>query len=168
MMNSVDAFMSIVKTIDSLTEITKKLGKAKQEEAVIDTTVTTTKVANAATGAAADLTAATVKKTTAVEEVAANTAAGASEAGKSAAKLPFPLNIVAIGGAIAAAIAAFAAIPKFAGGGIVQGNPTGDMNLARVNGGEMILNGSQQATLFQIANGKGLKTKEGTVRSYSR
>ena len=161
MMNSVDAFMSIVKTIDSLTEITKKLGKAKQEEAVIDTTVTTTKVANAATGAAADLTAATVKKTTAVEEVAANTAAGASEAGKSAAKLPFPLNIVAIGGAIAAAIAAFAAIPKFAGGGIVQGNPTGDMNLARVNGGEMILNGSQQATLFQIANGKGLKTQGG-------
>ena len=75
---------------------------------------------------------------------------------------------MAIGGAIAAAIAAFAAIPKFAGGGIVQGNPTGDMNLARVNGGEMILNGSQQATLFQIANGKGLKTKEGTVRSCSR
>lgn len=108
------------------------------------------------TGMGLDEMAADKKVETATKEVAANTAAGASEAGKGAAKLPFPWNIVAIGGAIAAALAAFAMIPKFATGGIVQGSTSGDNNLARVNGGEMILNGRQQATLFQIANGGGL------------
>lgn len=169
MTNTVDAFMSIVKMIETLTEVTQKLAKAKQVEASIDTATTTTKVTNATTEAAAEVTAAgtsiiadetasAVKKKTATQNVAASTAEGAADAGKSAAKLPFPWNIVAIGGAIAAAIAAFAMIPKFAGGGIVQGSPSGDKNLARVNGGEMILNGRQQATLFQIANGKGIRT----------
>ena len=158
MTNTIDAFLSIITLIENLTEITKKLGEAKQAEAAIDTATTTTKVTNAATGAAADVAAAGVKTVTASEEVTANTAAAASEAGKSAAKLPFPWNIVAIGGAIAAALAAFAMIPKFATGGIVQGSTSGDNNLARVNGGEMILNGRQQATLFQIANGKGIRT----------
>lgn len=171
MTNTVDAFMSIVKMIETLTEVTQKLAKAKQVEASIDTATTTTKVTNATTEAAAEVTAAgtsiiadetasAVKKKTATQNVAASTAEGAADAGKSAAKLPFPWNIVAIGGAIAAAIAAFAMIPKFAGGGIVQGSTSGDKNLARVNGGEMILNGRQQATLFQIANGKGLAGRE--------
>lgn len=169
MTNTVDAFMSIVKMIETLTEVTQKLAKAKEAEAAIDTAVTATKVTNATTGAAADIAAAgtsivadeaaaAVKKKTATQNVAASTAEGAADAGKSAAKLPFPWNIVAIGGAIAAAIAAFAMIPKFAGGGIVQGSTSGDKNLARVNGGEMILNGRQQATLFQLANGKGIRT----------
>ena len=172
MINTVDAFMSIVKTIETLTEITNMLSKAKQQEAAIDTAVTTTKVANAGTVAAAETAAATtsivadqsaaaVKKQTATQNVAASTAEGAAEAGKSAAKLPFPWNIVAIGGAIAAAIAAFAAIPKFAGGGIASGSKSGDKNLVRVNGGEMILNGHQQATLFQLANGKGIRANTG-------
>lgn len=169
MTNTVDAFMSIVKMIETLTEVTQKLAQAKEVEASIDTATTTTKVTNATKEAAAEVTtagtsiiadetASAVKKKTATQNVAASTAEGAADAGKSAAKLPFPWNIVAIGGAIAAAIAAFAMIPKFAGGGIVQGSPSGDKNLARVNGGEMILNGRQQATLFQIANGKGIRT----------
>lgn len=112
----------------------------------------------AVTGMGLDEMAADKKVETATKEVAANTAAGASEAGKGAAKLPFPYNIIAIGGAIAAAIAAFAMIPKFASGGIIQGSTSGDRNLARVNGGEMILNGRQQATLFQLANGRGIRT----------
>lgn len=50
--------------------------------------------------------------------------------------------------------AAAQAIPKFAGGGIVTGaTRTGDKLLARVNAGEMILNGSQQARLFNAING---------------
>lgn len=158
MVNTVDAFMSIVKTIETLTQLTEKLGMAKKAEAAIDTAVTTTKVANAAIGAGADIAASEVKKTTASENVAASTAEGAADAGKGAAKLPFPWNIVAIGGAIAAAIAAFSVIPKFANGGILTGSTTGDKNIARFNGGEMFLNGRQQATLFQIANGKGIKT----------
>ena len=34
------------------------------------------------------------------------------------------IQMIAIGGAIAAAIAAFAVIPKFASGGIIAGGPT--------------------------------------------
>lgn len=172
MINTVDAFMSIVKTIEALTQITQKLAKAKEEEAALDTRVTTQKVANATTEAVAEATSAgvsivadetksAVKKKTATDNVTASVAEGTAEAGASAAKLPFPWNIIAIGGAIAAAMAAFSAIPKFANGGILSGSTTGDKNIARFNGGEMFLNGRQQATLFQIANGKGIKTSGG-------
>jgi hypothetical protein len=48
-------------------------------------------------------------------------------------------------------------IPKFATGGIVEGNgpATGDKILGRLNPGEMVLNDNQQARLFQMANGGG-------------
>lgn len=46
--------------------------------------------------------------------------------------------------------------PKFENGGIVPGNSfNGDSITARVNSGEMILNRSQQAELFKVANGQG-------------
>lgn len=148
MTSVVDGMMSIIKTIESITELTNKLTKAKETEAVIDTATTTTKVTNATTGAAASLGAAVIEKTAATGEVAANTAKGVSAAGSSAAKLPFPANIIAIGAAIAAAVALFAAIPKFATGGIVGGNsPSGDKILARLNSGEMVLNKGQQSRL---------------------
>lgn len=211
MINTVDAFMSIIKTIETLTAITEKLGKAKEKETKLDTEKTAVSMANATATmgeAAANIALAesikllkevkgeesekdeestqsqiannalkiasdkittsqsisldaqevTSKKKTAGQNIIANTAEAASEAGASAAKLPFPANLIAIGGAIAGVLALFSALPKFANGGIIQGKPTGDLNLARVNGGEMILNGSQQATLFQIANGKGIRT----------
>lgn len=51
---------------------------------------------------------------------------------------------------------AAAAIPMFADGGIFKGLSTiGDYNIARVNGGEMIMNGTQQKRLFNILNGEG-------------
>ena len=153
MTNVIDSFLSIIKTIQTITELTDKLGKAKQTEGVIDTSVTQTKVANKATESAATIAAAEVEKEAATTEVAANTAKGASNAGVSASKLPFPANIIAIGGAIAAAIAAFALIPKFAKGGIITGGTTtGDKMLARVNSGEMILNQRQQSNLFNAIN----------------
>ena len=217
MINTVDAFMSIIKTIETLTAITEKLGKAKEKETKLDTEKIAVSTANATAimgEAAANIALAesikllkevkgeesekdeestqsqiannalkiasdkittsqsisldaqevTSKKKTAGQNIMANTAEAASEAGASAAKLPFPANLIAIGGAIAGVLALFSALPKFANGGIIQGKPTGDLNLARVNGGEMILNGSQQATLFQLANGKGLKTN-GTSKS---
>ena len=170
--NTIDGIMSICKTIETLTELTNKLTKAKEVEAAIDTTTTATKVTNAAIGAGADIAAAEVKKETATQTVAANTAEGASEAGSSAASLPFPWNIVAIGGAIAAAIAAFAVIPKFANGGIITGGPSsGDKMLARVNAGEMILNSSQQSNLFEAINSGqlgGSKTLSSTVTTKVR
>lgn len=121
MVNSVDSFMSIIQTIDTLRELTEKLGKAKEAEAAIDTATTAAKVTNATTEAAVDTATTGVEVVNAGKKVAANTAEGASDAGKSAAKLPFPANIIAIGAAIAAAIAAFAVIPKFANGGVVSG-----------------------------------------------
>lgn len=146
----VDGILSVAKTIENMTELTNKLAKAKETEAAIDTAVTSQKVANATTGAAATVAATTIEKEAAKTEVAANTAKGVSSAGASAAKLPFPANIIAIGGAIAAAAALFAAIPKFAGGGVVTGGPSsGDKVLARVNAGEMILNQGQQSKLWQ-------------------
>lgn len=58
--------------------------------------------------------------------------------------------------AIAGVSAAFAAIPKFATGGIVGGTSFGGDNLtARVNSGEMILNQAQQSRLFAMANNGG-------------
>ena len=48
-------------------------------------------------------------------------------------------------------VSIFASLPKFAAGGIIPGSShIGDMNLARVNGGEMILNTRQQANLFNM------------------
>lgn len=58
------------------------------------------------------------------------------------------LAIAAAG--VAALLAALACAPKFASGGIVGGaSMHGDQNLARVNGGEMILNPLQQSRLFE-------------------
>lgn len=172
MTNTIDGLMSIIKTIETLTELTNKLARAKEVEATIDKVTADEKVVNAAKGAAATIAETQVEKTAATTEVAANTAKGASAAGASAASLPFPWNLVAIGGAIAAAIAAFAVIPKFAGGGIVSGGPTsGDKILARVNAGEMIQNGSQQSNLFDAINSGqlgGNKTLSSTVTTKVR
>ena len=65
-----------------------------------------------------------------------------------AAALPFPANLIAIASIITSIISVFSSLPKFADGGIVQGKSFGDYNLARVNGGEMILNTTQQGRLW--------------------
>ncbi|MDO5332142.1 MAG: hypothetical protein Q4E99_05625, partial [Bacillota bacterium] len=82
-----------------------------------------------------------------------------AEGTESAAALPFPYNLAAIGtvvGTIMATFAKFKSIGKFADGGIVGGSSSiGDYNIARVNSGEMILNGTQQKRLFNLANGLG-------------
>lgn len=81
-------------------------------------------------------------------------ASAIASATESGAKLPFPANLTAIAAGIAAVVAAFAMISSFADGGIIGGNTTlGDMNIARVNKGEMILNGTQQKRLFSILDG---------------
>lgn len=65
-----------------------------------------------------------------------------------AAAVPFPANLIAIASIITSIISVFSSLPKFADGGIVQGKSFGDYNLARVNGGEMILNTTQQGRLW--------------------
>lgn len=66
----------------------------------------------------------------------------------SASAAPFPANLIAIASIITSIISVFSSLPKFADGGIVQGKSFGDYNLARVNGGEMILNSTQQGRLW--------------------
>ena len=71
-------------------------------------------------------------------------------------KLPWPMNLIAMAATAAGLIASIASIPKFADGGIFTGNSfIGDMNIARVNSGEMILNNRQQRNLFNLLNGNG-------------
>ena len=95
--------------------------------------------------------------------VAAKTAEAAASAGASAASTPV-VGWLMVGGAIAAALAAFAKIPKFADGGIVGGSSYfGDKLLARVNSGEMILNQKQQSRLLSLTDGGGVRVS-GDVR----
>ncbi len=129
MTNVVDAFLSIIKMIENLTKITDKLTKAKETEAAIDTVVTGTKVANAATETTAELTALGTQTTA---EVSASTLKSTAASVEMAAK---------------------STAAKFATGGIITGGPTsGDKILARVNAGEMILNQGQQSRLFEAIN----------------
>lgn len=85
---------------------------------------------------------------------AAKSGESIAEATASGAKMPFPLNLVAIAAGVAAVVSALAIVGSFATGGIVGGNsPSGDKLLARVNSGEMILNREQQQRLFKALSG---------------
>lgn len=67
-----------------------------------------------------------------------------------------PWNLIMIGTTVAAILAALATQP-FAEGGIVGGTSfKGDKVYARLNSGEMVLNGRQQANLFNMINSGGL------------
>lgn len=146
-----DAFIQTIEIIERLTEVKEMLSKAELASAAVSDAVTEKKVANAAAETAADAAATTSTVQNAGTKVAAKTAEGAAAAGASAASLPFPWNLVAIGGAIAAALAAFAMIPRFENGGIVGGNSTqGDKILARLDSGELVLNKDQQGTLYGL------------------
>lgn len=128
---SVQGILSVIEAIETLSTAIKALRAVKETEQAME-------------------------KKEATETIGMNTAEAASEAGKSAAKaFPFPWNIVAIGGAIAAAIAAFSALPKFAKGGVVGGNSTqGDKVLARLNSGEGVLTQDGMANLARLAGAR--------------
>ena len=110
-----------------------------------------------------------------ISAISALTAAEAVEAGVAATGKAVSTSkhwieaisaVAALGAVVAAAISAAnkPSIQRFANGGIVGGSSfTGDRVSAQVNSGEMILNKSQQANLFRIANGGGTG-KEVTFR----
>ena len=158
MTNVVDTFLSIIKMIESLTELTNKLIQAKEAEEAIDTAVTGTKVANAATETTAEITEIATQTAASVSaNVAKTTAATTTMAAEStAAYAGIPFVGVGLAAAQIAAMEAMilaASIPKFATGGVITGGPTsGDKILARVNAGEMILNQGQQSRLFEAIN----------------
>ena len=134
-------------------EIIDMIGAAKQAEAAKSAAASATEVAATQTEIAAS-----------GGKVAADQAESISSATKQGAKLPFPANLAAIAAGIAAVVAAFAMIGNFANGGIIGGRAThGDMQFARVNGGELILNGTQQARLFDLLNDGGILYNGGVV-----
>ena len=133
------ALQTVEQFMTTLNMITKILGITTQTTSAIEQAASTQRIADV-TAETAALTAKTA--TESGEAIAGATASGAS--------MPFPYNLIAIALGVAAVIAALASIGKFAGGGIVKGKTTmGDYNLARVNGGEMILNSRQQNNLFK-------------------
>ena len=127
-------YKGVVEAVNTLNELFASTSTAA---ASADTAATSQEVANSSAKTAAS----------SGEAIAGATASGA--------KMPFPLNLVAIAAGVAAVIAALATISgSFADGGIIQGaNTHGDQLLARVNAGEMILNGSQQRNLFNLLDG---------------
>ena len=136
----INGFISIAEGIQGIVELFGRLTAATSAHAAASTTD-----AAATAGEAAAATANTAAKSG--EAVANATASGA--------KMPFPLNLVAIAAGVAAVIAALAAVSGFATGGVIGGTSTsGDKKFARVNSGEMILNKFQQARLFGMIDGK--------------
>ena len=96
--------------------------------------------------------------------IIANQAQAMASGTASAAAMPFPANLAAIASIISTVLGVFASLPKFANGGIISAaSGLGDYNLARVNGGEMILNGSQQKRLFSILDGTGSQNSNATI-----
>lgn len=88
-------------------------------------------------------------------QASANAEVGVTGAIASVASIPIVGWIMAAAAA-ASVISAMAAIPKFAGGGIVPGSSYyGDRVPAMLNSGEMVLNASQQANLFRLIEGGG-------------
>jgi tape measure domain-containing protein len=157
--NTFSAVNAIMELTNSLTDIQNKK-KATLNALLMQENALKTANAAITTTAAGAATANASATATEAAAAAANTKAKSKEAianvTASAAKLPTPFNILAISAGVAAVIAALAAVSKFETGGIVGGNSTrGDKNLVRVNSGEMILNKAQQATLWNMLNGKG-------------
>lgn len=141
----INGFISIAQGIQGIVELYNLLSVATTAHAVATAADTTATTVN--TGVTAANTAASTVNTVAKEgEAIANATA-------SGAKMPFPANLIAIAAGVAAVVAAIAAMSSFATGGVVGGTSTfGDRKFARVNSGEMILNKTQQAHLFQMIN----------------
>ena len=149
--SSYETIMGVLQTFDAIKEASAAttVATAATEEAA-DTAKTVTDTVNTQTRVANN----TMEETSDIGKVAVNQGVAISEATASGAALPFPANIAAIAAGIAAVVAAFSMIASFADGGIVSsGSKIGDQNMVRVNGGEMILNGSQQERLFNMLNG---------------
>ena len=124
-------------------------------------------VANTTNAAATTATAGAqgAQTATAVAATAANEAAAAAAEQLAAANIFLAHSYIPFAGVgiasgmvgtmegVLAGVKAASVVGKFAHGGVVQGvSKFGDMNLARVNDGEMILNGTQVKTVFDAIN----------------
>lgn len=163
--SSVDGILNVIDMVKEWTKASEALKTAKAAEAAVTVASNTAETASTLTStavstAATEITAANNKKT-----VAGNMASAGSEVVKQNSKIPI-VGIALAAAGLVAILALMGKLPKFANGGIVGGGSTsGDNMLARVNSGEMILNGGQQRRLFNIANGNGGGTPQQTLVS---
>lgn len=137
------AFDATISTIESVIGAIESIGSMIQAFQGISNAYTQQKITNDQAETQSEIGKLGVKEASAI-----------GNATESGSKLPFPANIAAIAAGIAAVVAGFAMVFNcFADGGIVgNGSKIGDYNIARVNGGEMILNGTQQKRLFNLLN----------------
>lgn len=142
-MSALDSSTQIIQAFIAISDFMTKMDKKQALE----------KVKNAAVEVASNK---AVEKSE-LEKAGAETADAAAGAASSVANIPWvgPALAVAAVAAVLAAIAA-AGKNKFANGGIVGGTSySGDHNIIRANSGELVLNKHQQASLWNMINGKG-------------
>ena len=154
LVNAIDTVVNTLKWFNEMNDlVTAKRLANNQAEITSDAIVTASEKANTAARIAnneqemaSDVATIGVKEGVAI--------AGATASGS---VMPFPYNLVAIAAGLATVAGAFIMAKKagaFANGGIVSGGSgSGDTQFARVNSGEMILNGTQQKRLFNLLDG---------------
>jgi tape measure domain-containing protein len=156
MESSVDGIFSIVDAVKEWTKASEALKNAKAAEGAITIATNTAEMTSNATASEINALQTALDLDNSRRKIAANTAEAGSEVVKNNAKIP-GVGIALAAAGLVAIMALLAGLPKFATGGIIGGGSTsGDKMLARVNSGEMILNGSQQKRLFSAINGGAL------------
>ena len=141
--SSVDGILNVIDMVKQWTVASNELKDAEAAKAAIMSASTTQQIADKAAISAATATSAVANVASAAAEESAWSADAAASTFAAHAYMPFVGTEIAEGYiAQQQATIALAGIPKFATGGIVGGGSTsGDNMLARVNSGEMILNG---------------------------
>ncbi len=163
--SSFDGILNVIDMVKEWTKASEALKTAKAAEAAVTVASNTAETASTLTStavstAATEITAANNKKT-----VAGNMASAGSEVVKQNSKIPI-VGIALAAAGLVAILGLMGKLPKFANGGIVGGgNTSGDNMLARVNSGEMILNGGQQRRLFNAINSGNLGSNQQTLVS---
>lgn len=163
-----DALLETIEMIERLASVKEMLAKAQEAQSKAEIDAAAIRQATMMQNMAVDAAETQATVANAATTVAAKQGEAAASAAAGTAKLG-PLGWLGIGAAIASVLAAFAAIPKFANGGIVGGSsPEGDKVLARLNSGEMVLNRNQQGTLYGLLNSRGNVQVSGEFRIRGR
>ena len=155
MINTIDSFTSIVRTIENISVLAKKLAGAKEAQQGLEKSTAGT-VAGTVVKIAADEVATKMELENSQKKSAAAVTEMASKSTAAYAGIPF-VGAALAAGQIATMMAMIEAArisaPGFNSGGIYLGGTSfGDKGLARLNKGEMILNMTQQSNLFDAIN----------------
>ena len=163
--SSVDGILNVIDMVNGWIKASEALKTAKAAESAVTVASNTAETASTLTSTAVSTAAAGVEAANNKRTVAGNIAAAGSEVVKQNAKIPI-VGIALAAAGLVAILGLMGKLPKFANGGIVGGGSTsGDNMLARVNSGEMILNGGQQRRLFNAINSGNLGSNQQTLVS---